>query len=206
VKKSNLNTELEVKFALTGLGGVENRLLANGGRLVSGRVHEINLRFDTPSFDLTQNRRVLRLRRDLRTYLTYKGPGEIVDGVQRRTEIEIDVDDFDKARLFLEALGYQVNMIYEKFRTTYSYRDVLVCLDEMPYGTFIELEGGDAPSIRQAAEGLTLPWEAAIQESYAAIFERLRSRLGFTFRDLTFDNFIGIQNSLVNLDIPIIDL
>ncbi len=205
MKTSTNNTELEVKFALTRLAGIEECLVATGGTLISKRVHEVNLRFDTPALALTQSRQVLRLRRDARSYLTYKGPGAVVDGVQRRTEIEIEVDDFDRASQFLAALGYQVSMIYEKYRTTYRFQGVSVCLDEMPFGFFMELEGEDAQSIRRAADALTLPWEAAIQESYAAIFERLRSRLGFEFRDLTFENFSGIPHPLAASDLSIID-
>ncbi len=46
-------TELEVKFYLADLPALEARLQALGARLSQARVHEINLRFDTPSLDLT---------------------------------------------------------------------------------------------------------------------------------------------------------
>lgn len=204
MKASSDNIELEVKIALSHLEGIEEQLRSMGGELINGRTYEINLRFDDPTQELTRTRQVLRLRRDVRTYLTYKSPGTVVDGVQQRTEIEIEIDDFDRGRQFLEALGYQVSMIYEKYRTMYSFHQVIVCLDEMPYGYFIELEGENSEDIRSAAQSLTLPWDAAIGESYAAIFERLRRRLGFTFRDLTFDNFKELKEPLTTIDIPIV--
>ena len=59
----------------------------------------------------------------------------------------------------------------------------------MPYGNFAEVEGPDGASIRQTAEVLGLDWERRILDSYLMLFDRLRERLGLTFRDLSFANF-----------------
>lgn len=164
-------------------------------RLIQPRVHEVNLRFDTPSGDLTRGYRVLRLRQDTAARLTYKGPGELQDGVRSRQELEFTVSDFDAAQKFLEALGYEVSVMYEKYRTTYKLEGVLVTLDEMPYGSFAEIEGPDGASIQRAAVALGLDWEKRILDSYLVLFDNLRMRLGFTFRDLSFENFKGIDVS-----------
>jgi adenylate cyclase class 2 len=186
---SKSGQELEVKFYLSDLPALRAHLEAVGAQLVQPRVHEINLRFDTPSGDLTCGYRVLRLRQDTEARLTYKGPGELVDGVRSRQEIEFTVSDFGTARLFLEALGYEVSVMYEKYRATYALRGVLVTLDEMPYGYFAEIEGPDGASIRKTAEVLGLDWERRILDSYIMLFDRLRERLGLVFRDLSFENF-----------------
>ena len=60
----------------------------------------------------------------------------------------MEVESFDQARAFLAALGYQVDMVYEKYRTKYELEGVHLDLDEMPYGDFIELEGNDVPRSR----------------------------------------------------------
>ena len=184
--------ELEVKFYLPDLAALENKLLAEGGELGQPRVHEINLRFDTPSEELSRTYRVLRLRQDTHAYVTYKGPGEDRDGVRRRQELEFTVSDFSAAQAVFEALGYQVALMYEKYRTTYSLGDVLVVLDELPYGNFIEIEGPDGESIRRVAEKLGLDWGKRVLESYVFLFERLRQAKGWDFRDLSFDNFEGM--------------
>jgi adenylate cyclase class 2 len=186
---SKSDQELEVKFYLPDLPALRARLEAVGAQLVQPRVHETNLRFDTPSGDLTRGYRVLRLRQDTEARLTYKGPGELVDGVRSRQELEFTVSDFGTARHFLEALGYEVSVMYEKYRATYALRGVLVTLDEMPYGYFAEIEGPDGASIRKTAEVLGLDWEARILDSYIMLFDRLRERLGLSFRDLSFANF-----------------
>jgi adenylate cyclase class 2 len=182
--------ELEVKFYQPNLSALEERLVAIGAVLIQPRIHEVNLRFDTPLGELSRTFRVLRLRQDTEARVTYKGPGEEQDGVRRRQELEFAVSDFTAARAVFEALGYQVILMYEKYRTTYSLDDeVLVALDEMPYGNFVEIEGPDGESIHAAAVKLGLDWEVRILESYVFLFERLRQARGWGFRDLSFANF-----------------
>jgi adenylate cyclase class 2 len=189
--KRDAGQELEVKFYLTDLEAFRKRVEAQGGRLVQPRLHEVNLRFDTPDGELSRTFQVLRLRQDTAARLTYKGPGETTGGVRARREIEFTVGDFEAARSFLEALGYHVRLMYEKYRTTYELEGVLVTQDEMPYGNFTELEGPDPESIQSLARKLGMYWEARILESYTFLFERLRESLGFSFRDLSFENFSG---------------
>lgn len=192
---SDKDQELEVKFFIADLKAQEQRIMAHGAHLVHARVHEVNLRFDTSDGELKRGYRVLRLRQDEAAHLTYKGPGDILDGVRLRQELEFEVSDFSTARAFLLALGYQVDVMYEKYRTTYSLGDVLITLDEMPYGDFIEIEGPDGSSIRLVAEQLELDWEARILDSYILLFERVRDALGLEFQHLSFENF-------ENLDVP----
>lgn len=189
---SKSDQELEVKFYLSTLTGLENRLKALNAELVQLRVHEINLRFDTPDMQLTRTFRVLRLRKDNQSIVTYKGPGQEIDGVRQRQELEFIVGDFDMAKVFFEALGYQISVIYEKYRVVYDLGAVHITLDEMPYGTFAEIEGPDGKTIQETARRLDLNWEARIIDSYLVLFDRVKSAIGLTFRDLTFENFKGV--------------
>jgi adenylate cyclase class 2 len=193
--------ELEVKFYLPDLPALEGRLRATGARLAQPRVHEVNLRFDTPQDDLSRSYRVLRLRQDSEARLTYKGPGVEQDGVRLRQELEFTVSDFGSAQAFLEALGYRVIWMYEKYRTTYALGEVLVVLDELPYGNFIEIEGSDGASIQKAAARLDLDWQKRILESYAFLFDRLKQAQGLPFRDLSFANFSGKVVSAADLGV-----
>jgi adenylate cyclase class 2 len=185
--------EQEAKFYLSNPPALPARLEQQGARLVAPRVRELNLRFDTPDFALTRTFQVLRLRQDARARLTYKGASELAGGIRVRPEVEFEVGDFEEARRFLEALGYAVSFVYEKYRTTWRYADTEVTLDETPLGEFAEIEGGSPAAIEAAARGLGLDWEARINESYAFLFERVKTGLGLPFRDLTFENFAGMR-------------
>jgi adenylate cyclase class 2 len=182
----NQSEEIETKFYLRNSASFEQHLQSLGAQVVQPRVYELNLRFDTPDRNLTRERRVLRLRQNGQAHLTYKGPGYINSDVMQRLEIEFVVSDFEAAKEFLWALGYEVSVWYEKYRTTYSWKNVLVTLDEMPFGNFSEIEGPDAANIQKAARELGLRWEARILESYLGLFDRLRQTSGLPAKNLSF--------------------
>ncbi len=127
--------------------------------------------------------------------MTYKGPSDPNSEVSARLEYEVEISDFTTGRHILEALGYQVVTIYEKYRTSYALDDVEISLDEMPFGSFMEIEGADTQHIHQMADRLDLKWETRSALSYLRIFSQVKERLGLSMRDLTFDNFseLGIQ-------------
>jgi len=183
--------EIEVKFFLKDLPRLELRIKALGGKILHPRVKETNLRFDTADGALSKDHRVLRLRQDQIARLTYKGPAQMNRTVSVRKEIEVEVSNFDDTRLLLEALGYSPFMVYEKFRTTYSLGDVLVTLDEMPFGQFSEIEGPDAIRLQEVADSLWLDWALRSLESYSALFERVKANCGWTMQNLSFDEFAG---------------
>lgn len=205
MKDSANDQEIEVKFWVTSLADVRQRLEELGAELVQPRVYELNLRFDDGQGTLSRSGQVLRLRRDHAYHLTYKGPGQSSD-VAMRQEIEFSVDDFDAAWRFLEALGYSVVVHYEKYRTMYRLGEVLVTLDEMPYGAFMEIEGPSSASIKTAAASLNLDWKRRIVESYLSIYYRLCGRLGRSPANLTFAEFEGLKFSLLELDLVPADI
>jgi adenylate cyclase class 2 len=202
---NNSDMELEVKFYLSRCGQAEERILTQGGRLKEPRVHEINLRLDTPDLSLLNTGRLLRLRLDSRARVTYKGMGSIEGGARLRQELEFTVSDFDTTRALFEALGYEVYMMYEKYRSTYEMANLEVVLDELPYGDFLEIEGPDGESIQKAALRLGLNWDARILDSYTVLFEHTRSQIGFDFRDLSFENFKGFTITPEMLGVMIAD-
>ena len=202
---NSAGSELEVKFYLSRRKVMEVKL-DQLGQVIAPRVHEVNLRFDTPDLSLTASGRLLRLRQDSKARITYKGQGSVEGGARLRKELEFTVSDFDTAKALFEALGYHVYTMYEKYRTTYQVGNVEVVLDEMPTGDFLEIEGPDGESIRSVANQLELNWEARILDSYTVLFEHLRERLGFTIRDLSFENFKGMEVSPDMMGVMIADL
>ncbi|GAB4403746.1 MAG: class IV adenylate cyclase [Anaerolineales bacterium] len=193
--------ELEVKFWVKDLAAVRARLQNLGAHLHSERVHETNLRFDTPEYNLQNNLQVLRLRRDQRIRLTYKGPSSNEGGARLRTEIEIEVNDFDQTQNLLHALGYRVSSTYEKYRSTYQLREIEIVLDELPYGDFVELEGTHPEDLHALSAQLGLAWESRLQSSYLALFDSLRPLLGISSHNLSFETFAGIHNPLAPLQL-----
>ena len=209
---STTGQETEAKFYVRQLSSVKSRMDELSAHLIQERILETNIRFDLPGAPLRAEGRVLRLRRDTSTKFTYKSASTNEQGVLSREEIEFGVEDFDKAKRFLEALGYQKLVYYEKYRTTYTWQPsegwarshateggkpsegfVFIMLDELPYGDFVEIEGGTVDSIRAMADQLNLKWDAAIGTSYNALFDRARKALNVSIQDLSFAEFVDIK-------------
>lgn len=182
--------EIEAKFYLNRLAEISARLEMLGAEVIVPRTLETNLRFDTPNGDLDDAHQMLRLRQYDQALLTFKSAAEVNGGVSERVEIETEVGDFETMRTLLEALSYHVSAVYEKYRAMYRLGDVMVTLDELPYGNFLEIEGKDAPTIQQVAEQLGLNWAANITDNYLLLMRRLP---GENHTELTFEAFKGVE-------------
>ena len=181
--------EIEAKFAVPRLEPIRRQLQERSARLLRPRLQETNRRFDDRQGRLQNDGRVLRLRLNHDTRLTFKSPGA---DPEHRLEIEVGVDDPAAAQQILEGLGYQVVFVYEKYRETYALDQAEVMLDELPFGQFVEIEAADLGAVRRAAEALGLRWSDRLALSYLGLFESLRQRHGWPFRDATFANFAGL--------------
>jgi adenylate cyclase class 2 len=198
--------EIEAKFYLQDMNRIQARLRQLGARVIHDRTFEANLRFDLPDGGLGSEGRVLRLRRDSQSRLTYKGASDDHHGILSRVEIEFIVEDFEKAKLLLEALGYQTVFTYEKYRSTFALDGLHIMLDELPFGNFIEIEGQDMESIRALAGRLDLVWDAAIPAGYHVLYTRLcAARTHLDPAMLTFSALQGINVQPAELSIEAAD-
>ena len=198
--------EIEAKFHVQNLRKIELRLQLQKAQLIQPRVHEVNLRFDRPDGELRNSFRVLRLRQDDIARFTFKGPSVEKDGgILSRQEIEFEVGNFESAKQFLEAIGFQVVVFYEKFRTTYEFNNTHIMLDELPYGSFIEIEGENAETIHSIANMLGLNWDAMVKAGYHALFERVAGKYGLDVSKLSFENLEGVTIKTTEMGIVTAD-
>ena len=189
--KDELPQELEGKWLVCDLAKIEKDLLALGAELLHERVLETNLRFDDENHSLRSSLKVLRLRQDHQAKLTFKGPKQQFEGIGQCTEIEFSVSHFDAAKAFLEALGFSVYFIYEKYRREYRLGPCVVMLDELPYGNFIEIEGKTVGDIESFVRALRLDWTANSILNYSSLFEYYNQQSGAGLQHLTFAEFAG---------------
>ncbi|MGJ3240078.1 MAG: class IV adenylate cyclase [Anaerolineae bacterium] len=186
------NYETEVKIYVADIDALRALLDQGPTTLSQARIYERNVRYDLDDNSLMQQGLVLRLRQDDAIRLTYKSPGSVEQGIVTREELEVNVSDFDTMQEILNKLGYTPSMVYEKYRTTYQYHNTSIMLDEMPYGDFIEVEG-NSEDIEFVLTELGLQNDERCSDSYAKLFDYVKHHLELTFRDLTFDNFEGID-------------
>jgi adenylate cyclase class 2 len=182
--------EVEVKFLVDDLAMVRGRLTSMGAEAGSPRVYERNVRFDTAEEALLRRQELLRLRRDTRARLTFKGPSAagLASEAKVREEIELEIEDFDRMAAILQRLGLNPIQKYEKYRETFHWNDVEIALDEMPFGNFVELEGQEA-EIKAAAAALGLEWSRRVLINYLALMGMAKRAFDLPFSDLTFADF-----------------
>ncbi|MBL0700249.1 MAG: class IV adenylate cyclase, partial [Desulfosarcina sp.] len=107
--------ETEVKFHLTDVKYLRATILKLGADS-KGRVFETNLRYENKNNGLIKNKSLLRLRKDTKTTLTFKSRLESKDNeFKSLRELEVEVSDFNRMKLILEALGFHQEQIYEKY-------------------------------------------------------------------------------------------
>jgi adenylate cyclase, class 2 len=184
--------EIEVKFFLSDPDDLRNRLLDRGARCIRPRTFETNVCYETADNRLQKSNCLLRLRKDPGTTLAFKSsPAESDPRFKVYRELEVRVNDFATMDAVLQSLGFFRRQSYEKWREIWRHNHATVCLDTLPFGCFLEIEG-DADQIITITHDLGLAWEHRIRCSYLSIFAVLRDQEGLPFGDVTFDNFKSV--------------
>jgi len=185
------NLEVEIKFHLEDPGAIREAIL-NLGVSSSGRFFETNHILDSPGHTLHKRNSLLRLRQDKHTRLTFKSPAPGTDTAFKiRRELEVQVNDFATMQQILGKIGFKTVRIYEKYRETFKYHDTHLCLDTLPYGDFLEIEGHRKDIVDLSAK-LGLHWPRRSLLNYHELFELAKAEYRLTFSDITFANFEGI--------------
>lgn len=161
--------EIEIKVRLEGFSGWPERLSALGYRERYPLQPEHSTLWDREGQLLAQES-ALRIRRyGGRTLLTWKGPRTPDPRLKIRPERETGVEDAEAMAGILRGLGFSPWMAMEKQRAVWEGHGLVVCLDQTPFGTFIELEGSRS-HIEAAFQRLGLDATAIEPRSYPALF------------------------------------
>jgi len=214
--------ETEIKLRIEDVKALRRKLKKLGAQLVrpgNGRVHEMNVIFDTPEGGLAKHGQLLRIRTEKpqgekrkkgapRVALTFKSPpeelaiGEAAPVEQNRRykvrqEIEVELTDAAGLQKIFEGLGLRGWFRYEKYRTTYRLpgrvkwaHGLLLELDETPVGAYLELEGpGEA--IDKAAKELGYGAKEYILKNYLVLYVEDCRRRGVEAGDMVFGDVAG---------------
>jgi len=165
--KSTLETELKLRIPAT--GPCRPLLEALGFRETIPAQPEVSVLWDREG-TLRDAGSALRTRRYAgRTRLTWKGP-KVPDVLLKiRPEFETGIEDGEALEAILRALGFEPIMRMEKVRAVWERAELEACLDETPFGCYLELEG-EPQAIRAAMEGLGLAPDRAETRSYPELF------------------------------------
>jgi len=165
--KAVLETELKLRIPAT--GPYRPLLEALGFREVAPAQPELSVLWDRQG-ELRAANSALRTRAYAgQARLTWKGP-KVPDPILKiRPEFETGIADADALEAILRALGYEPVLRMEKVRAVWERAELEACLDETPFGCYLELEG-EPQAIRVAMEGLGLAPDRAEPRSYPELY------------------------------------
>jgi adenylate cyclase class 2 len=165
--------EIEKKYRLTpALSEEIEASLREYSAEYCGEVLEENTLFSNEF--LFQSGAIVRVRRTgSGSTITYKQRQETKSDAKQHLEYESTVGDPGTVRTILELIGLRPVLVYEKKRKTYRLRNIVVVLDELPFGLFMEIEG----SLTAIAEAEMLLGIEELQVEYET-YPRLTSKFG----------------------------
>lgn len=182
--------EIEMKFPMPDIDKNDFiKKLIDMGAVKGERVFENNMILDNFDSQLQGVGHLLRLRKvDDRTVLTYKGDVKKDKEMKIREEIETEVENYDTMLEILRRLGYNVIKIYQKYRQAFEFNSVVLTIDELPFGKYIEIEG-DKEKILELAEELELEKTDICNMNYIGIYYKVCSQKGIEASNhITFDS------------------
>ncbi|MCX6713068.1 MAG: class IV adenylate cyclase [Candidatus Vogelbacteria bacterium] len=183
---ANNNIEIEIKFALADWSKIETAVQTAGGELLHHNSFQRAVRFDTPSQSLRERGIFLRVRSGEKQIMTVKRKLVGADeNYKEREELEIEISDTMLAEKMLETLGYTQKWVMEKYRTEYALDGAVVALDRLPFGNFMEIEGGKE-EIEKVIIRLGLEKEERLTVTYWHLFDDYKKATGSTGEDIVF--------------------
>jgi adenylate cyclase class 2 len=185
--------ETELKFQTTDPKKVLSVLLASGAKIISNNKQK-TVRFDTTNHDLENKGVFIRVRAEgEENTITLKEKIGNDETVRQRKETEFKIEDLDKMSYIIEKLGFDYVLIMEKYRIELTYKNSHVCIDEMPFGFYVEIEGEEA-EINAITQELGFKPEEKIIVTYWDLFEDWKKEKNIQTDNIVFQE--GHKSSL----------
>lgn len=170
--------EIEIKFLDVNIPELREILQANAADFQAG-YFERNIAFDTPERTLYHKRMLLRLRQKGEAVLTLKRPPTepVPQDLKVWDETETKVADFDAMRTIILGLGYFEAFQYEKIREKWRLDGCAICLDTLPFGDYLEVEG-EEEALRACLKKLNLDIRNGSKKTYYELNREHRAAHG----------------------------
>jgi len=183
--------EVEVKVPVSDPDAMRKTITSAGGKMTREKHFESNTLFDYADRSLSAAGCLLRIRElPEGALLTFKGKVVPHEKFKTRPEAETICEDSQAVKSILHSLGLRAFFRYQKYREEYFLDDALICLDEMPFGFYLEIEG-EEESIVTVTKKLALDQGTFSKRSYAALYSEICREKGVPFGDILFKSDNG---------------
>ena len=174
----NNGLEIELKFLLTTpISNFIDRLNV----IKPNRLYQKTVMFDNDGGLMKETNGRVRLRQNGdKTTLSYKLPLPS-ETVKREIEWETNIDSWQVGEEILKAMGFHQTTSYEKYRTSFDYNGSKIEIDEYPFATFVEIEGGEN-DIKKIAEDIGFDLSKVLIKSCDTLFTEWRAERGLPMK------------------------
>jgi adenylate cyclase, class 2 len=161
--------EKEVKFKIKNSDEIKKKLEKLKAKC-EGSSFQRTIRFENNG-KLKEQGLFLRVRSGFKNTITLKSKIKgASEHIYQREEIELEISDIEKMREIIKRIGFNDEMIMEKYRTKYKINDCEVVIDKLPFGDYIEIEG-EEEKIFDLINTLKLDKNKLINKTYWDLFE-----------------------------------
>ena len=176
-----MDNEIEAQFLDINKDEIRQKIEALGGNLEKPETLMKRTIFDTGPHSFAR----VRDEGD-KIVMTYKN---VLDdnSILGTKEVNVEVDSYDNAILFLKGCGLEVKAKQETYREIWTLDGVEICIDTWPWiPTFMEVEGPGEEAVWGAAKKLG--------------FDKSQAKFGSV--DTTYQHYFGVETDIVNLHTP----
>ncbi len=169
-----MKKEIEVKFQLKNKDKILEKLSALGGK---AKKPYDQITYGFFSKDSVERGIFPRIRKEFgKSVLTVKVRPQKESSFFERKEYSITIDDEKEGIEILKSLGFDRIREFSKKRQEWEFPDVEVCVDDLYFGTFLEIEG-EKKDIESMIKKLGLENNERITKAYLAIEDDYKSML-----------------------------
>lgn len=188
-----IEKEIKLKIDLD----IAKNILNNPLFKIEKATFQKTIRRDTEDLRYEKSGILLRTREeDKDKVVTLKKKLKTDGGIFEREEYESNVGDVSVLNEIFEELGFTKSWIMEKFRIQGTYNGLTLCLDEVCFGIFLEIEGEES-EIVAVLNDFSLDFDERITVSYWELWEEYKKKKGFddSLKDILFgDKEISLKD------------
>lgn len=185
--KADMNIEYEAVFAPVNKEEIRETLARAGALCEREEYLQRRINFTLPKESPYSETGWIRVREEggvVTMSLKAVTNNDVMEG---QKEICLNVDDYEEARAYMNALGCKEKAYQETKRELWKLDGVEICIDEWPWlEPFIEIEGDSELAVKNVAEKLGFSWADAI---FGAV-------------DLQYEKKYGVSKRVINNETP----
>ena len=166
-----MQTDQQVKYELQDFNRFIKKLRDESSIFIGGNF-ELTIRYDYDDLRLSNKGIFIRTKTGFKNVLTIKEKEDNNEGDYfQRNKREIEIESTNDLEYILEKIGLTNKLIMEKYRLLWKIDDMYICIDELPFGIYLEIKG-TSKQINSVLKKFDLKKSKAINETYWDIFNK----------------------------------